>query len=1372
MIQLISRLPLLQFLLLLTLFALCNAFEFQNVSQPQLDYSSFDNRIGFFGSFSAVSIYKHLGSSSVVSFFPATQNSNGNRKRDEDDSVSSASQKEGLYIRDEAQNASLKLADVNGQVKQLLRLSDETVVINGDFTSFNGQSVRSPIIYNISANSTTEIIPSSEDFEGRVNTIFVDGDLIYLGGNFTFNNTVGAAIYSQSSKSLNSTLFQGFGQGATINSIVKIFDNDNNNDSRDGNRGSIIFGGKFNTLGLSDLLVHNITTNNTSNHNQSNSSIVNAEQIISLRHGTFTDVNAQNPSDNSLIICPADNHQWAAIPNSGAEWRVELPDEMKGLTPTKARIYIPDSSNGVKLFRIYSYPNNGIMNLTYVDPVTHELTHCDAWCPLLSFNSLNDAIDSNIENAADLNQDDVFVDEDDGTFFKYYDPSTMTKNLGYAANFQEFAFVDQVGFDAVGITVVDWYGDQGVLAGFELYQNAITVYGNNTLNEPNCNFDMNSNSNNYAEIVSGNFNSIRNSHPGIANDYLVTYDTTAKINLYPNISYSGDYSIIMITPGCLMDDSCAQRAIVNVTVVGIDDTILSSNLIYQNNENTKFDYLFFGHMNSSDSHANRIEVSYSRSVVPEAQNPIMVVDKIVADIVSLDSYYNRNFTNNTRRTNGSDLAHIQLSGLFEYSLANFTNFDEELVHYEQDNRTLISLNNTFVGNSSINVLSGRLSNNTEISEISLYDGSGSGSILSLLGNFESNSTNLTLSNSNFISLNISSYNSTTNETAIDLPRSLKKRDTHEIQGATFNDSILKTVSVQNGQGLLFLGKFTMTNADIRDLSANNATTTSSQAQANNFVLYSNNQWFSFGNEFENVEFDQFTNTTIAGTEYYVFSSRDSIFRTWNNTGHAWSDRGFNITQAARLDGNQQIIGGNGFNVMDLYSQDQAYIQNSNLDKFGINVSSAANNNNSNSIINKSFYVNSTLSVIGGKFESNSVKNVGMIDNNNPGNNLQSLQGDLDWDPSTVIEALYVDSNGEYLFMGVNGSVAVDGENVTGLVVYDLQNSTFMSTQPAALSKNDGSPIHVNSVVLYDDGDKLLVGGDFDNAGSLSCPSLCVYDLANTRWINPQSQAESSTSISGVITDMKFYSSNQVLIAGRNLTLSNSGVFFLTYNFNNGAFGTKSSLNSLSKTVDRFVLNDRSNSNLDGRMIAMGDGYIAGYDGSKWSNIDQSFDYSNNQTVFDDMKLLDLAKSSSYRQTYFDNDKTLLIAGTFALDGYGLANMAFYNGTAWIPYVYTTSPLDSTRIGEVKSILVNDAYRFQSSNDLKNLRNYLSKGKVVGISLACALGSTALLGLLYIIPYFALLKNRKGYVQRIHESDMMQAVNPEDLIHEIDLQREK
>ncbi|KAI5970858.1 hypothetical protein CANMA_000018 [Candida margitis] len=1276
------------------------------------------------------------------------------KKRDNSSSSSSSSTTNSLYVQDSSNNFNSKYADLDGQISQLYRLSDDTVVLNGDFTKLNGKSVKSPIIYNITSNSTTDIITDNDKVDGHINTIFIDNDLLYLGGNFTYNSTVGAAIYNITSKNLSSTLFQGFGHNATINAIAKLSDED------DKNKGSILFGGSFSTLGLSDLLIHNMTTNSTRHNNETNSTIVSAEQQISLRHGSFTAVNAQDDSENSVVICPSDDNVWEAKPSSGAEWKVELPDEMKGVTPTKARIYIPESDNGIKLFRIYSYPNNGIMNLTYIDPETNELSTCDAWCPLVAFDQLNNYVDNNMDNATDLNQDDVFVDEDDGTYFRYYDSNTKTKNLGYGSNFQEFAFIDSVSFDSIGLTIIDWYGEKGAFAGFELYQNSIQVFGNNTLNEPNCGSDFGKDDNNYAEIVSGDFQSVRDISSAVTNtDYMVSYDTSAKIALYPNISYSGDYSIIMNTPGCATDNSCTQRAIVNVTVYGDDDDILSSNLIYQNNENVKFDYLYQGHLNSSDGSSNRIEVSFHEAITSDVANPFMVIDKVVANIVSLDSYYDRNNTNNTKSSLKSNFTRIELNGLFEYSLANFSDFDENLVHYKINNKTYLSPNNTYIGNSSINLLSSRLSNDSVIDEINVHDDS-----LLMLGQFQSDSNNLTLTNNNLITLNVSSYNTTSNESNIDLPTTLRKRDTSTFKGATFNNSISKTFSLNNG--LLVLGQFSISDTTVKDLSNKNESISS----ANNFaVLATDNQWYGFGNDYEDANFDQFADFTIDGVEYYVFSAQGSIFKTWDNTNFKWSNRQFNLTQATSLTSSLQILGGSGFSVMDFYSNDQAYIQNANFSNYGIDVAT-----NVDSYISSSFYINTTMSIVGGKFNSNNVENVGIINNKQPSSSLQSLQGDITWNDDTIIQSLYVDSNSEYLFVGMNSSVSVNDQDITGLVIYDLINDTFASFQPAALSNSNGDPISVNSIVLYDDGKKLLVGGDFDTAGSLSCPSLCIYDIANTRWLDPQNDNTGQTAtIDGVVTDMKFYTSSRVLISGRNLTLDNDNVVFLTYNFKGGSFDTISSLNSLNKSVNRFILNDRSNSDSSGRMVAMGDDFICGFDGSKWANIDSDIDYTDSNTsVFHDLKLLTLSKSSSYKGDLFDKSNILLVAGTYSLKNYGLVNMALYNGTSWIPYVYTTSPSSYSTIGDVKTILIDDYYRLQSSDDLKNLHNYLSKGKVVGISLACALGSTSLFGLLYLIPYLALLRNRKGYVQRIHEQDMIDSVNPEDLLHEIDLQREK
>ena len=103
-----------------------------------------------------------------------------------------------------------------------------------------------------------------DDINGSVNTVFHDNGLIYLGGDFKFNNTYSAAVYNISAEKVESTLFQGFGENSVVNTIAKILNNKNDDDSEENDQlGSIVFGGQFDTLGLSDLLVHNITTNKT-----------------------------------------------------------------------------------------------------------------------------------------------------------------------------------------------------------------------------------------------------------------------------------------------------------------------------------------------------------------------------------------------------------------------------------------------------------------------------------------------------------------------------------------------------------------------------------------------------------------------------------------------------------------------------------------------------------------------------------------------------------------------------------------------------------------------------------------------------------------------------------------------------------------------------------------------------------------------------------------------------------------------------------------------------------------------------------------------------------------------------------------------------
>lgn len=1067
---------------------------------------------------------------------------------------------------------------------------------------------------------------------------------------------------------------------------------------------------------------------------------------------------------------------------------MELPDEMKGVTPTKARLYNNDGDNSVHFFRIYSYPNNGIMNLSYIDPSTNEIAYCDAWCPLLKVSELTQYTDNNKRDQTNLTDGVTFI-SDDGSFSTYY--ADQVKTLGYAANYQEFSFENEVAIDKVGVTVVSWNGDQGVLSGFELYTNTIEVYGNDTLNEPNCESqeDEDDSISNFSEINKGNFVSVHSLSDSVTdNNYLVSVinsslvDTKPSITLFPNISYSGNYSILLNTPGCIQDNSCDKRAIVNVTVTDNEDNLLDTKLIFQNNYYQKFDYLFYGHLNGStdvDGH-NKIEITYHDSISSGGSETWMVVDKATINIVGLDSYYEFNSTNSTKKRNstGSELTYIHLNGLFEYSLANFSNFDENLVSSNSTGKKIISVNNTFVGNSSINLLSSQLSNTSSINQ---FDNSND--TLLVLGEFESNSDNLTLGNSNLITLSLGKYNGTANQTSISsiLSKRMSKRDdtnstgqSSKIYGATFNNSITKMINLDN-QEVLMIGQFQLSNADnrsvtIKDLSSKN----DSVSTANNFALFTSSSWFSFGNNFINEDFDQFTNITINDKEYYIFSSSndDSSFRTWDNTNYKWvtdGDYQLNISQAITLNNGQQILSGSSFNIMDYYNIDQGAISNNTkITGYAFEIEDLRDYE-----ILTTYHMNDSVSIIGGKFTSlSNVTNVGFIDNTSNNGTMRALNGNISWGNDTVVQSLYVDSAFKYLFIGTNGTVQInDSQTLMGIIIYDLKNQKFTDFQPAQLS-NDDSPLNIKALALHDKSNQLLVGGDFVTAGSLGCVGLCIYDITNTRWISPASN-DGNPSINGFATDIKFYQSDDVVISG-NFTIGNGTANFVTYGFDKGIFSaTKSSLNELgsSQVVEKFIINDDNDSDLQGRIIAYGSDFIVGFDGTKWQSIRSSIVLSN-YTQFTDIKLLTLNSDNNDNkdQAFFDKNEILILSGVFEIENYGLVNVALYNGTGWIPYVYSATSNDV--IGKINTILIKDSYRFQSSNDITNTDKHLSAGKVVGISLACAIGSTTLVGLLYLIPYYFLFRKPKDSegAQRIEEKDMMDAVNPEDLIHEIDLQR--
>lgn len=64
-----------------------------------------------------------------------------------------------------------------------------------------------------------------------------------------------------------------------------------------------------------------------------------------------------------------------------------------------------------------------------------------------------------------------------------------------------------------------------------------------------------------------------------------------------DITRKGSYSVTMFTPGCIQDDTCAERAIVNVTgdyTLSVNPDVSTAKEIYQTNNYDKYDPIYEG----------------------------------------------------------------------------------------------------------------------------------------------------------------------------------------------------------------------------------------------------------------------------------------------------------------------------------------------------------------------------------------------------------------------------------------------------------------------------------------------------------------------------------------------------------------------------------------------------------------------------------------------------------------------------------------------------------------------------------------------------------------------------------------------------------
>ncbi|KAG5513525.1 hypothetical protein PMAC_000957 [Pneumocystis sp. 'macacae'] len=473
---------------------------------PQIDLSRYGKAV-ITGDFSGISFYAYNKRGTLLN-------------------ASSAYNNELFIQKSDGMHTSLGIID--GTINVMITIkngNDIYIAIGGEFSRIGNTETNNILLYNL--NKSTFIALKKGIPNGVVKSLYYDesSKYIYVGGEFHYNNSLNVIIWDFIKNTWIELPFQGF--DGVVNTI-----------SRSNNQ-NILFGGHFeNTVSL--------VGDKLSAFSKCKRQVLNLQTAwISSEHSSHHE-KYSNPRN---IICPdvyKNKSSWILADAKIGKWSVVFQYVFR---PKKIRFKNSDVPNyGTKVFRLISFPINGIMNFSYFDPITKKQAFCEASCPLQQ------------------------------SFLEY----------------QEFDFVNIIPMIGFRIEIMDWYGKGGGLKEIEVLLNDIETHALNIFNEPFCvNRDLRSN----AYITGGPWEMVRaNGESYLSANLSGLALEKSSVIFCPRIQQGGYYHIELYTPGCIPDNTCSLRGRVQLEIYYKEDTEPKTTAVYQNQYYGKIDNIYEGYI--------------------------------------------------------------------------------------------------------------------------------------------------------------------------------------------------------------------------------------------------------------------------------------------------------------------------------------------------------------------------------------------------------------------------------------------------------------------------------------------------------------------------------------------------------------------------------------------------------------------------------------------------------------------------------------------------------------------------------------------------------------------------------------------------------
>lgn len=697
---------------------------------------------------------------------------------------------------------------------------------------------------------------------------------------------------------------------------------------------------------------------------------------------------------------------------------------------------------------------------------------------------------------------------------------------------------------------------------------------------------------------------------------------SASVTFKPDIKQSGNYTVTLFTPGCQSDHSCQQRGISNVTgnfASKAQSGRAIETQIFQTNDFDKYDQIYHGFV---DANSDSFRPTVTVTPLDSQNNSIQLVAQRVRFV--LDS-----------STGG-------LNGLFEWdpNLATVdTDFSKSAIDSAGaslnnealimslavvDNATYVAGNfSSGTGNSFENIFAVTNGNVTALPNHGLNAAVLSsfvyGKLLFLGGNFTD-----TMKPSTPGLSNIAVYDTS--------------KQTWQALGSGVDGPVSAVVPLQmnitTGQPetcITINGKFNQVLA---------SGSSPAFSVTDGFALWvpSRNDWLKNLNV---------ATTAISGQ----LSTATNVTGSPPLLAGSISSRGMSLSDAAELSSS----GGLALNSLGLHIQPQQVASSSKHKRAidGQNVTGAAvglfdTNNGRN------------ITVLGGHFTATAT-NGSTINNlvivNSTSNGPESVTG-IGSGLSSDSTFLALATQGDTLYAGGTVTGTLVSSNINGLVLWDLAQANYVSPQPPPFS---GSSVAVNVIAVQPSTSNVYVAGQFDRAGALQCPSICLFESG--QWSRP-----GIIGFGGSITALTWQGNTQ-LLAGGNITIGNNHTTLATYDTTkqvwaevNGAQAVPGPVTALSPAN-----NDGSQYWVAGKSTN-GSTFLMKYDGTNFQSVGDIF---GKDTTIRGLSVLSLSQNHD-DNNLMDAGLSLLLTGQLDLLNFGNASAALFNGTSFTPFILSNS----------------------------------------------------------------------------------------------------